>query len=219
MGKNLFRATVPIRFAAACLTTTAVFLTGGMVSRADEATHAELPEVVSTTAPVRARNVVQASTPLKVSAQTVEAGEAPDEAELIDAALVEQGYFREDVPLTFEEQDYLQTACAEFGVDYELMLSLIYRETRFQNIVGDGGNSIGYCQIQPRWWGSLMEEIGAEDLTDPYDNFRTGCAIVAQLTEKYGNVRDALSAYNTGAPGHTEYAASVLAGMEVWTNA
>lgn len=219
MGKNPFRVMVPIKFAAACFATTAVFLTGGMVSRADEATPAELPMVVSTPAPIRARNVVRVSAPVKVSAPPEEASEAPDEAELIDAALVEQGYFREDVPLTFEEQDFLHSACEEFGVEYELMLSLIYRETRFQNIVGDGGDSIGYCQIQPRWWGGLMEEIGAEDLTAPYDNFRTGCAIVAQLTERYGNVRDALSAYNTGAPGHTEYASTVLAGMEVWTEA
>lgn len=219
MGKNLFSATVPIRFAAACLATTAVFLTGGIVSQADETTPAKLPETVSTPAPIRARNVVRSSTPVKVSAPPAEASEAPDEAELIDAALVEQGYFRDDVPLTFEEQDFLHGACEEFGVEYELMLSLIYRETRFQNIVGDGGNSIGYCQIQPRWWGRLMEEIGAEDLTDPYDNFRTGCAILSNLTARYGNVRDALSAYNTGAPGHTEYAASVLEGMDVWKNA
>lgn len=153
--------------------------------------------------------------------ETVEpeqAGEDPNEDDLITAALVEQGYFREDVPLTFEEQDYLQTACAEFGVEYDLMLSLIYRETRFQNIAGDSGDSIGYCQIQPRWWSGLMEEIGAEDLMEPQDNFRTACAIVAQLTEKYGNVRDALSAYNTGSPGYTEYAAAVIAGMGSWKN-
>lgn len=153
--------------------------------------------------------------------ETVEpeqAGEDPNEDDLITAALVEQGYFREDVPLTFEEQDYLQTACAEFGVEYDLMLSLIYRETRFQNIAGDSGDSIGYCQIQPRWWSCLMEEIGAEDLMEPQDNFRTACAIVAQLTEKYGNVRDALSAYNTGSPGYTEYAAAVIAGMGSWKN-
>ena len=151
--------------------------------------------------------------------ETVEpeqAGEDPNEDGLITVALVEQGYFREDVPLTFEEQDYLQTACAEFGVEYGLMLSLIYRETRFQNIAGDSGDSIGYCQIQPRCWSGLMEEIGAEDLMEPQDNFRTACAIVAQLTEKYGNVRDALSAYNTGSPGYTEYAASVLSGAENW---
>lgn len=160
-----------------------------------------------------------AGTPSAIeSVEPEQVGEDPNEDELITAALVEQGYFRNDVPLTFEEQDYLQTACAEFGVEYDLMLSLIYRETRFQNIAGDSGDSIGYCQIQPRWWSGLMEEIGAEDLMEPQDNFRTACAIVAQLTEKYGNVRDALSAYNTGSPGYTEYAATVMAGMGGWKN-
>lgn len=35
----------------------------------------------------------------------------PDENALIEAALVAQGYFREDVPLSFELQDALHTAC------------------------------------------------------------------------------------------------------------
>ena len=39
-----------------------------------------------------------------------------------------------------------------------------------------------------------MEEIGARDLTDPEDNFRTGCAILRQLLDKHGNIEDALSA-------------------------
>ena len=139
-----------------------------------------------------------------------------DENALIEAALVAQGYFREDVPLTYQEQDYLQSACEEFGVEYPLMLALIERETRFQNVAGDGGDSVGYCQIQERWWGGLMEEIGAEDLEDPQDNFRTGCAVMAHLSEKYGNTRDALSAYNTGSPGKTEYASAVLEAAEKW---
>lgn len=140
----------------------------------------------------------------------------PLEDALIEAALVEQGYFREDVPLSYEEQDFLQTACEEFGVDYHLMLALIDQETNFRNLTGDGGDSYGYTQIQPRWWSGLMEEIGAEDLMDPYDNFRTSCAILSQLTEQYGNVRDALSAYNTGSPGETEYATSILEAAEKW---
>lgn len=143
----------------------------------------------------------------------------PNEDELITAALVAQGYFRDDVPLSYEEQDHLQTACAEFGVDYPLMLALIERETNFRNITGDDGKSMGYCQIQECWWDGLMEEIGAEDLSDPYDNFRTSCAIMARLTERYGNIRDALSAYNTGRPGETEYAASILEGMKKWRQA
>ena len=143
-------------------------------------------------------------------------GEDPNEGEYITEALVAQGYFREDLPLTYQEQDFLQSACEEFGVEYPLMLALIERETRFQNVAGDGGDSMGYCQIQERWWGWLMAEIGAEDLTDPQDNFRTGCAIMSYLSGKYGNTRDALSAYNTGSPGKTEYASAVLEAAENW---
>lgn len=140
----------------------------------------------------------------------------PLEDDQIEAALVEQGYFREDVPLSFEEQDYLQTACREFCVEYPLMLALIERETNFRNIPGDDGKSMGYCQIQEKWWRGLMDEIGAEDLSDPYDNFRTSCAIIAQLTERYGDLEDALTAYNTGSPGESKYAAAILKNMEAW---
>lgn len=121
-----------------------------------------------------------------------------------------------DVPLDYVLQYDLWSACVEFGVDYPLMLALIERETNFQNIDGDGGNSIGYCQIQPRWWSWLMQDIGASDLTNPKDNFRTSCAIMSYLVEKFGTVQDALSAYNTGKPGETEYAREILAERDVW---
>lgn len=134
----------------------------------------------------------------------------------IDAALAEQGYYRDDVPLAYAEQDFLHTAADEFGVDYHLMLGLIERETNFRNIPGDGGDSAGYCQIQRKWWSGLMEEIGAEDLNEPYDNFRTACAIVAHLTEKHGTTEDALTAYNSGRPGPSKYATAVLANAEKW---
>lgn len=134
----------------------------------------------------------------------------------IEAALVEQGYFRDDVPLTYGEQDALHTAADEFGVDYCLMLGLIERETNFRNIPGDGGNAYGYCQVWPKWWSGLMDEIGVEDLNDPGDNFRTACAIVAHLTEKHGTTERALTAYNSGKPGQSAYASAVLANAENW---
>lgn len=126
------------------------------------------------------------------------------------------GWYIEDIPLSYQEQEHLWNACQEFGVDYSLMLALIEQETNFRNVTGDGGDSIGYCQIQPRWWSGLMEEIGADDLADPQDNFRTGCAIVAHLLERYGTTEDALSAYNSGSPGQTAYAVSVLSAEIEW---
>ena len=142
--------------------------------------------------------------------------EDPDEDALITAALEEQGYFRADVPLDYELQDVLHSACEEFGVEYSLMLALIEQETLFQNITGDGGDSVGYCQIQKKWWHGLMDDIGAKDLKDPQDNFRTGCAIRAELIDKYGNAEDALSAYNTGNGGKTRYAQEVMARYAAW---
>lgn len=143
-------------------------------------------------------------------------GEDPHEDAQIEAALVEAGYYRTDVPLSYELQDVLQTACNEFAVPYEIMLALIEGETQFTWVDGDVGESIGYCQIQPKWWQWLADEIGS-DIHDPAGNLRTGCAIMAYLRDTYGNIEDALTAYNTGCPGTSEYATAVLEGMERWT--
>lgn len=70
--------------------------------------------------------------------------EAADEPQRIEEALVAQGYFRNDVPLTYEEQDYLHTACEEAQIPYALALAMIQQETQFRNMVGDGGDSEGY---------------------------------------------------------------------------
>lgn len=109
----------------------------------------------------------------------------------------EKGYIL-DIPLSCELQEELHEASEEFGVDYYIMVALIDRETKFNNVYGDGGDSYGYCQIQPKWWYGLMTEIGATDLNVPKDNFRTACAIMAQLTEKYHSTEGALVAYNQG---------------------
>lgn len=124
--------------------------------------------------------------------------------------MVEDTYLRDDIPLSYDLQCALYGACLEFEVDYELALAVIEQETRFQNVTGDSGDSQGYMQIQKKWWKGLMAEIGADDLTDPEDNFRTGCAILRQLMDKYGTVEDALSAYNTGKPGQTRYSRQVM---------
>ena len=158
-------------------------------------------------------------TPEVEAAMEAQAVTAEAEIEAVAAEVtLDPEWYIPDLPLSCAEQEALWEACQEFQVDHAIMLSLVERESNFRNIRGDGGDSIGYCQIQPRWWSGLMAEIGAEDLTDPEDNFRTACAILAELTERYGNVEDALSAYNTGKPGHTEYAAAVIAGMEDWKN-
>ena len=121
-----------------------------------------------------------------------------------------------DIPLSSELQEELYEASEEFGVDYYIMVALIDRETNFRNVCGDGGDSYGYCQIQPKWWYGLMTDIGATDLNIPKDNFRTACAIMAQLTEKHHSIEGALVAYNQGwyKGSSTPYSREVIANAE-----
>lgn len=135
------------------------------------------------------------------------------ENELIEAALFESGYFCSKVPLDGDTQAFLRAACEEFDVPFELVLAIIHQETDFQNIAGDGGKSVGYMQIQPRWNRDRMERLGVVDLFNPYDNFRVGCDLLSELLSKY-DVESALTAYNRGTPGRSNYAKSVIAYME-----
>lgn len=110
------------------------------------------------------------------------------EEEIIAEEYIEPDFYSEDVPLTYEEQECLFEASEEFGVDYCVMLGLIEKETDFRNI------------------------------NNPKDNFRTACAIVAELRDQYGSMAGALTAYNKGSYDGTvsRYAASVLENAEKW---
>lgn len=141
--------------------------------------------------------------------------EDPNESEKIEQALVEQGYFRDDVPLSYGEQDFLHTACQESGVPYALALAVIERETGFRNVVGDDGASCGYMQVQERWHWDRMERLGVTDLMHPFGNFRVGCDYLAELLEKYPT-QEALTAYNSGSPGYNQYSYDVMDNYEKW---
>lgn len=149
------------------------------------------------------------------TAEVVPAVEAPVAAEVVylncdtPASEPEPPYLREDIPLEPEMQALLYDACGETGVDYELALAVVRKETDYRNLIGDGGESFGYMQVQPRWHRDRMERLGVTDLMDPHGNFRVGCDYLAELLGKY-ELEAALTCYNTGSPGHTEYADIVI---------
>lgn len=127
----------------------------------------------------------------------------------------EQKYY--DVPLDHDTQDLVRSACEESGIDMELALAVIWKETDFRNISGDGGNSYGYMQIQPRWHSDRMDRLGVTDLMDPESNFRVGCDFLAELQEKYA-LAYALTCYNSGKATVSEYSEDVMSRMEVLRN-
>lgn len=157
------------------------------------------------------RQPVPLAQPVETPAVEVEAEPAEEyiedfENEKIEAALAEQGYIRADIPLDNETQILLRSACEEAGIEYELALAVIWKETTFRNIMGDNGESYGYMQIQQKWHEARMDRLGVTDLNDPYSNFRVGCDYLSELIDTYdGNVEMALMAYNAGIGGANKY--------------
>ena len=92
---------------------------------------------------------------LAVPVRLEAAGEDPAEPERIALALEEQGYFRADVPLNYELQDALHTACERYDIDYPVALGLIEVESNFQpDIVNATGDCYGLCQLNMRYFPS-----------------------------------------------------------------
>lgn len=129
------------------------------------------------------------------------------EAERIEAALAAQGYLRDDVPLSYELQDVIQTECERHGIEYALALGLIETESSFRE---DADNGLCYGLMQ------LNREYFPADLS-PAENIRAGMAYLADQLGRYETVDAALCGYNAGHDtGARDYANAVLAAAERW---
>ena len=140
--------------------------------------------------------------------------------ELVRAAEMAKLY---DVPLDAELQFRIIGMCEERDIDTAIVMAMIWKESRFHaDSVGDGGNSLGLMQIQPRWHSKRMEKLGCTDLLDPHQNVVVGIDYLAESIRRYdGDVAKALVAYNQGHYNGTvtAYAKSVLAKAEEMRNA
>lgn len=127
-----------------------------------------------------------------------------EECELIEAALVEQGYFNEEIPLEYDLQDQLVTVCGEYGVPLHIALGVIQAESSFTEDAING-SCYGYMQINSVNSSWLYEAIGVTDLKDPYQNIRSGVYMLGDLYSKQGDWHRALICYNYGTAGAQEH--------------
>lgn len=104
-----------------------------------------------------------------------------------------------DVPLSEELQLHLFQECDGRSIAPAIILAMIDQESDYDsNKIGDNGESFGLMQIQPRWHYETMEELGCDNLLDPYQNISVGVKIIADLIEKDSDVYWVLMAYNGG---------------------
>ena len=123
-----------------------------------------------------------------------------------------------NIPLDKELQDYIIKQSHANGIKPQIVMAMIDRESDY-NIacMGDGGDSCGLMQIQPKWHSKRMEKLGCTDLLDPYQNVTVGIDYLAELLDRYdGDMAKALVAYNQGhyKSTITAYAKGVLAMAE-----
>lgn len=109
---------------------------------------------------------------------------------------------RDDIPLAPELQQALYDAAQYAGIPYTLALAVVHQESGYRNVMGDGGESYGYMQIQEKWHKDRMQKLGVDDLMDPYSNFLVGCTLLGDLLRNNdGAIHMALMAYNMGQAG------------------
>ena len=98
------------------------------------------------------------------------------------AASVEPSRVYFDVPLDKDLQNHIMDICEERGIDPRVAFAMIKCESGFRaETTGDGGNSLGLMQIQPRWHYARMERLGCDNLLDPYQNVTVGLALFGDL--------------------------------------
>ena len=102
---------------------------------------------------------------------------------------------------TSEKQALYKTAIDQaaqtYGVDADLIRAIIQVESSFNANATSSSGAQGLMQLMPKTASSL----GVSNSYDPTQNINGGTKYIAQMIEKFGDVKLALAAYNTG-PGN-----------------
>lgn len=204
--RRILRIKLATTAAVLALTTASIVaLTGGAAETAPEPT--PQPPVLQAEPVLLAAEHDSTYQPVQMTAepaQEPEPVEEEDENEKIEAALLEQGYLHEEIPLDFDLQCHLIAVCEEYGVPQSVALGVIQAESSF-TATASNGSCYGYMQINSINSAWLAEKIGVTDLTDPYQNIRSGVFILSDLYGKYGDWHKALICYNYGEGGAQEH--------------
>lgn len=167
--------------------------------------------------------VIEADTELESETQTTETGsevtiEPMDSVTVTEPEEVPMFY---DVPLSEELQLHIMAECDKHNIAPEIVIAMIEFESRYQaDIIGDGGESFGLMQIQPKWHQWRMDKLGCTNLLDPFQNVTVGIDILAFLIGENADLYWVLMAYNAGpdkatawlnAGTYTNYATGVVA--------
>lgn len=104
-----------------------------------------------------------------------------------------------DVDLEDDFQIWLQNLCAEYGVDYTVIVAMADVESGFDPHAVGADGELGMWQVMPSTAAEAEEALGRRlDLFDPRDSAEAAVWLMAHYTEEYGGTVYALMAYSMG---------------------
>lgn len=106
-----------------------------------------------------------------------------------------------DIPLEDKLQEYTFKLCKENGLDYELVLAVMEKESHYNEAAISKTDDYGLMQINEVNHEWLEDKLGISDFLDAEQNIHAGIYILAWLTGKYEDPNKVLMAYNNGENG------------------
>lgn len=91
---------------------------------------------------------------------------------------------------------WIRQAASANGLDPDLVRAVIQTESSFRADAQSGAGAQGLMQLMP----STAKSLGVTDAFDPQQNIEAGTKYLSDLVQRFGDLRLALAAYNTG-PG------------------
>src|SRR5690606_4352797 len=113
-----------------------------------------------------------------------------------------------DIPLDLDFRNFIYEQSTQANFSYELILAIMYVESRFDKDAISSTNDHGICQLNSTTWNWIKTQINVDD---PYNEYHSVSACIYYLSylrdkilDRYPRVSDEqlfdmlVSAYNTG---------------------
>lgn len=134
-----------------------------------------------------------------ITRETIPTTSAPSTPEQTEPE--ERPRIYESIPLDAEIQEFTFRRCEEKGLDYETVIAIMQRESRFDPTAISDTNDYGIMQINECNHEWLKAELGITDFLDAKQSITAGTEILGRLAAKYDDPQKILMAYNMGETG------------------
>lgn len=105
----------------------------------------------------------------------------------------------------------VNSIASQFGMDPDLIKGIIKQESnwdvnasRYEAHINDSSWGLMQVLLKTGKWVLGNDQLTIPQLISPETNITIGTKYIASLLKQYGNIRDALAAYNAGSPKKTK---------------